>query len=143
MKKSIKILSIIMIALLMITMITPVFAGDGTTIGGVTIKPSTDDVGDNVNTIGNKILGAIQVVGTLISVGTLMVLGIKYMMGSAEEKAEYKKTMIPYVIGAILLFTAVTLVNYVYNVSGTLTETDGGSNGGQGAIVVMDDTRII
>jgi len=43
-----------------------------------------------------------------------MVLGIKYMMGSAEEKAEYKKTMIPYIIGAILLFAATTIANAIY-----------------------------
>ena len=51
------------------------------------------------------------VVGFLISVGVLMVLGIKYMMGSAEEKAEYKKTFIPYIIGAIILFAAVSIVS--------------------------------
>ena len=37
------------------------------------------------------------------------------MMGSAEEKAEYKKTMIPYLVGALLIFAATTIVNVVYN----------------------------
>ena len=37
------------------------------------------------------------------------------MMGSAEEKAEYKKTMIPYLVGAILVFAASTIANFVYN----------------------------
>ena len=44
----------------------------------------------------------------------LVVLGIKYMMGSAEEKAEYKKTMIPYVVGAILIFLAPMIANMIY-----------------------------
>ena len=39
---------------------------------------------------GNIILGALKVVGTICSVGMLMVIGIKYMMGSVEEKAEYE-----------------------------------------------------
>ena len=47
------------------------------------------------------------------------------MMGSAEEKAEYKKTMIPYVVGAILLFAATTIANAVYNFANGL-----GGNGG-------------
>ena len=46
-----------------------------------------------------------------------MVIGIKYMMGSAEEKAEYKKTMIPYLIGAVLLFAAVNLATYIYGIA--------------------------
>ena len=36
------------------------------------------------------------------------------MMGSAEEKAEYKKTMIPYLVGAVLIFLAPTIANTVY-----------------------------
>ena len=52
-----------------------------------------------------------------MAVGILMVLGIKYMMGSAEEKAEYKKTMIPYLIGAVLLFAAVNLATYIYGIA--------------------------
>ena len=40
-----------------------------------------------------------------VSVITLVVLGIKYMVGSIEERAEYKKSMIPYLIGAFLIGT--------------------------------------
>ena len=60
-------------------------------------------------------MGIIQVVGVVIAVLVLMVLGVKYMMGSAEEKAEYKKTMIPYIVGAILIFAAATIANAIYN----------------------------
>ena len=44
-----------------------------------------------------------------------MVIGIKYMMGSLEERASYKKSMLPYVIGAIMLFAAVNLTAFIYN----------------------------
>lgn len=84
-------------------------------IGGVNVKPNTTTNGANsVTNLGNSVIGIIQVAGVLISVGVLMVLGIKYMMGSAEEKAEYKKTFIPYIIGAILLFAASALANTLY-----------------------------
>lgn len=66
--------------------------------------------------IGNAILGAIQAVGTVISVAMLMILGIKYMMGSIEERASYKKSMLPYFIGGILLFGAVNLTAAIYDV---------------------------
>lgn len=42
------------------------------------------------------------------------------MVGSAEEKAEYKKTMIPYLVGAILIFASTTIVNVVYNIANSL-----------------------
>ena len=67
-----------------------------------------------VQTFGQNIMGVIQVLGVVIAVVILMILGIKYMMGSAEEKAEYKKTMIPYLVGAILIFAASTIANVVY-----------------------------
>lgn len=120
MKKIIKILPILMTVIMVLTIVTPVFAD---TIGGIDINPSTDEVGSKVGNVGNSILGIIKVVGTLIAVGVLMVLGIKYMMGSAEEKAEYKKTMIPYLIGAVLLFAAVQLAGWVVDIAGTITNT--------------------
>lgn len=65
--------------------------------------------------IGNIILGVIQVVGTVVAIAILMMLGIKYMMGSVEERASYKKSMLPYLIGAILLFGAVNLTATIYS----------------------------
>ena len=53
-----------------------------------------------------------------------MVLGIKYMMGSAEEKAEYKKTFIPYIVGALLLFAASALVGVLYNWADSINTTN-------------------
>ena len=64
--------------------------------------------------MGNKIIGAIQLIGSIVSVLTLVVLGIKYMTGSVEERAEYKKTMMPYVIGAALIFAASALAQVIY-----------------------------
>jgi len=64
---------------------------------------------------GGKVLGVIRVVGIIIAVAMLMILGIKYMIGSADEKAEYRKLMIPYLIGAILIFAATSLADMIYS----------------------------
>lgn len=63
-----------------------------------------------------EILGAINVIGVISSVLTLMLIGIKYMLGSIEEKAEYKKTATTYIIGAILVFSATTIPNILYRI---------------------------
>lgn len=66
---------------------------------------------------GGKIAGFIRIIGTIVSVGALMIIGIKFMLGSAEEKAEYKDRMYPYIIGAVLLFAASNFVDIIYGLA--------------------------
>ena len=111
-RKVTKLLSVILTVVMLLTMVTPVFAAE---ITPELIKP--DHSGDGATTIQNvgvKIMNIVNAVGVVIAVVILSVLGIKYMMGSASEKAEYKKTMIPYIVGAIFIFAAPTLANVVY-----------------------------
>lgn len=69
------------------------------------------------------ILGAINVIGVIVSVITLMIAGIKYMIGSVEEKAEYKKAMITYLIGAILVFSVTTIPNILYQIGTSMNNS--------------------
>ena len=62
----------------------------------------------------NNILGIIQTIGVVASVVMLMAIGIKYMVGSVEERANYKQTLKPYIIGAFILFTGSLLPNLIY-----------------------------
>lgn len=68
------------------------------------------------NTKVNNIVGYLKVIGVSASVIGLIIIGIKYMMGSIEEKAEYKKTLIPYVVGCLLVFTVSILPDIIYKV---------------------------
>ena len=52
------------------------------------------------------ILGFINLIGIAISVIVLALIGIKYMLGSVEEKADIKKLLIPYIVGCIVVFGA-------------------------------------
>ena len=107
--KTMKILTFIATILLVISLGT-------STIFALTpsqVQP-TDPGTNDIQTLGGKILGILQTVGIVLSVIILVILGIKYMVGSAEEKAEYKKTMIPYLVGAVLIFLAPTIANTVY-----------------------------
>lgn len=77
----------------------------------------SDDVGE-LKTVGNTIIGLIRTIGSIASVGVLIVLGIKYMAGSLEEKAKYKETMIPYIIGAALVFGITNILAVIINIAG-------------------------
>ena len=115
MKKYTKIVSILLIALLLVSIATSVFAVNPSNIKG-DVNNTT-----SITNIGQRVLGIVQVVGSIVAVVILVVLGIKYMMGSAEEKAEYKKTMIPYLIGAVLIFAASNLAAMIYNWANTIS----------------------
>lgn len=116
MKKTIKMMLILLV-------ITAMFITFGTTFsmaGGVDasgiagqLTGTATGASDSVVSIGNQIIGIITTVGVVVAVVVLLVLGIKYMMGSASEKAEYKKTMIPYLVGAILIFGASAITKVV------------------------------
>lgn len=73
-----------------------------------------------MKTAGNSIVKVISTIGVVVSVVMLIVLGIKYMIGSAEEKATYKKTLMPYVIGAVLVFAASEIAQLIYNLANQL-----------------------
>lgn len=112
-KKAMKIITILLTILTVVLIASTCFADeiDVTSIdgkaGGVDVK--------QVGEVGNKIATILRAVGTVLLVVVLMVLGIKYMLGSAEEKAEYKKTMIPYLVGAVLVFGATQIAGAVLN----------------------------
>ena len=71
---------------------------------------------DSLNTIGGKTITVIGTIGSVVSVIVIIVIGIKYMLGSVEEKAEYKKVLIPFLIGALLVFAASTFAEVIYNI---------------------------
>ena len=115
MKKTKFIVLISIIALILIFPLT-INATDGTQINPDSYKssgPSASEVKD-MYTFGGSIAGVIQIAGTIVSAGALIVIGIRYVVASAEEKAEYKERMLPFVIGAVLLFGASNLVNIIY-----------------------------
>ena len=88
--------------------------------------PTASDVKDMYK-FGGSIAGVVQIAGTIVSVGVMMLLGVRYMLASADEKAEYRERMLPYFIGAILLFGASNIVNIVYKMfdsTGKMKDSD-------------------
>ena len=114
-KKTMKIIGFLAIVLFTIMSIVPVFAVDTNSILD-NIDGSEIDDSSQITSIGGKIVSVITTIGIVVAVAVLVVLGIKYMMGSAEEKAEYKKTLIPYFIGALLIFSASAIVKVISSI---------------------------
>ena len=108
-KKSIKVISIVVLAVMVLMTLGNV-AFAATTIPNPT-DPSTTGLNDTVA----KILGVIQWGGIIIAVIIAMFIGIKFITSSPEGKAEVKKTAIFYVAGIVLLLAASTIVTVIAN----------------------------
>lgn len=64
------------------------------------------------NTIANILIA----IGTVIAVIVSSILGIKFMIGSVEEKAQIKEALVPFVIGCIVIFGAFTIWKIFVNI---------------------------
>lgn len=119
MKKAYKVLSVLMIVLMVMAICANVFAAvDPDKI----ISDKETNADSTITDIGSTILSIITSVGIVLAIIVVAVLGVKYMMGSTEEKAEYKKTMIPYLVGAVLVFGASAIGKGVINMGQSLLE---------------------
>lgn len=68
----------------------------------------------------NLVLGWVNNIAVMASVLVLSIIGIKYMVGSVEERAEYKKNMTPYLVGCVLAFGITTILKIISSVAQTL-----------------------
>lgn len=122
-----KVFSIIAVVLMLSVACGNLVYATTTTLDPGTITPNYGTHSDEIKNFGGRIVGAVQLVATVVAIVILAVIGIKYMMGSASEKAEYKKTMIPYIVGALLVFGAAWVSGIIYDVvmdvAGTSTVT--------------------
>ncbi len=114
-KKTIFIISIILISMVISCFALKVNATglDALTNPDAYIQSSGDSTA--AIPIGNTIIWVVRTIGEAIAVIMLLVVGIKYILGSVEEKAEYKQSMWPYILGAILIFTGAALTGVIYN----------------------------
>lgn len=126
MKKTSKIIVALLIILSIVMISVSSFADPLTpgSFGTGTIDPSQTSI---IQGMGGQIIGVVRTVGVLVAVVILLILGIKYMVGSAEEKADYKKSMIPYLVGAVLIFAASTIAGIVYDMAVALDIGNTGS----------------
>lgn len=110
-KHIISIVTILLVSIIMFGMIPEVQAVVSNPEAYITKHAGGN--GTAVN-IGNIIVGVVRAVGIALSVLLLTIIGVKYILGSTQERAEYKQTMWPYIIGAILIFAGSQVTNIIY-----------------------------
>ena len=115
--KRVKMISIMLvIAMVLVSTFSMSFA----TVDSALTTLNDNSTNSDVLSFGQKIVPIVRTIGVIAAVIILMIVGIKYMIGSAEEKAEYKKTMPAYLIGAILVFAASQVLALILNIANSI-----------------------
>ncbi|MBR6504215.1 MAG: hypothetical protein IKT41_00585 [Clostridia bacterium] len=63
------------------------------------------------------VLGFVRNIGAIVSVLGIAVLGLRYMWGSLEQKANYKETMFPFIIGIAMTVGVTVIITIVQSVA--------------------------
>ena len=110
--KTLKIMAIVILTIISTLLITSNVLATGLE---TEITPQASDAAANVQNIAGKVLNIVQIVGVAVATIMLTILGIRYVSLSPNEKAEYKKSLFPYMIGAVFVFGASTIAGIVYS----------------------------
>ena len=107
----IKAIPIILISLVILSMFSVINASDvkGDIDAILASSGGVEKVDDAVNKVWGTILSILQIA----AVAAIVIAGVRYMFASADEKADIKKGLGVLVVGAILVFAASTVVQFI------------------------------
>lgn len=93
--------------------LTSLFDGTTDTLGG--------DAGEDIITeVIGTVLSAVRIVAIGLSVVVLTYLGIRYMAAAPTEKADIKKQLIAFTLGAIIVVLSSTIVKVLMDYATSL-----------------------
>lgn len=122
MNKTVKIISTLLIAVMLIATLSQVCLASGT-YTGIINSIDTSATGESteisgLKTMAGKIVKAIRNIAAIVAIVVISILGIKYMIGSTEERAEYKKSFIPLIVGVVVVVAASSIATALFSVAG-------------------------
>lgn len=110
MKKIAKKIIIILLIVFLICLQYKIFA-----IKASDLKPNYNGDNSSFVSFGRAILGYIRAIAAVSLVVLLAFFGLKFMLGSLEEKAEYKKHLLPLTIGVAVVLLGTSITSMVLN----------------------------
>ena len=122
MNKTLKIFAIIVMAIVMVCATTQLsFAAIDLT--GVVTGVEGNIQGDpgaakDLTQIAGKVVGLIQIASAVLAVILVAVFGFKFILGSANEKADYQKSFIPLIVGVVVVFAATSIAKLLFGLIG-------------------------
>lgn len=117
MKRTMKLVSILLIAVIMIANMSTLCLATAAKPNDITPDYTGIDTTGVQNT-AKKVMGLIRNIAVIAGVLLIAVLGVKYMLGSVEEKAEYKKSFMPLIVGAVVVMAATQIATMIFSLAG-------------------------
>lgn len=131
MNKTLKIITILLMTMVVVLCANTqmVFAtdGDGEGTGEGTGASSATDVLTKIETnitdpeatdglakMAGSVIGLIRVASAVAAVILVAVFGFKFILGSANEKADYQKSFIPLIVGVVVVFSSTYIAEVLF-----------------------------
>lgn len=108
-----KILGSLMAITILLIIPTVIFA-----YGGINTNISITDSTASRSSVAitERIVGTLQMAGTIISIIALIIIGMRYMFSSLETKAQMKGVIGYYIAGCVLVFATSNVLGFAYSV---------------------------
>lgn len=130
MNKTLKIITILLMTMMIVlcTNTQMVFAtGETEETEGTEGSASATDVLDQIKVqnpdasatqgladMAGKVIGLIRVASAVAAVILVAIFGFKFIMGSANEKADYQKSFIPLIVGIVVVFSSTYIAEVLF-----------------------------
>lgn len=123
MNKTLKLLAVMIMAMVVVSVSTTVaFAAAPDTseiIGNINTNITADaNAATELTGMAGKVIGLIQIASAVAAVILIAVFGFKFILGSANEKADYQKSFIPLIVGVIVVFAATSIAKLLFGLIG-------------------------
>lgn len=107
MKKLMKILPVVMVVCMVVTSVFAVSAGnlDSALQGG--------QASGNITGAARNVWATVVTIVQILAVAAVVFAGLRYMFASADQKADIKKSMGVLAIGAVLVFGATIVLQFI------------------------------
>ena len=115
-KKFKKVCSILLTVIFCVNFFNMAFATDSILGDYSQVSPDLGEGGDGIKPAVETVLGYIRFIGYAVAVGMILVIGIKYMMSASQERANLKRGSIYYIIGALIIAFATTIISIIMSI---------------------------
>lgn len=108
-----KIIAIVILAIFAIFILqTNIYASITDPIQNPGVYDPTQNIGGNskASSIVKTLVSIMTTLGIAVALVSLLIIGIRFMVGSIEDRAKYKETMVPYIIGIVMVICISTII---------------------------------
>ena len=108
------------VLVLMVVATNTVFGFGNFTVGNLNSIGNGESI-TSANKAVNRIWGTVMLILQVLAVAAVVFAGVRYMFASADGKADIKKQTVGLIVGAVLVFGASTIINFILTVTNDIT----------------------